>query len=93
MVLYCSECGSKLIKGSKFCTECGAKITLNDENYVYERGQSRLDKVRKKGNQIPIDEEIKLEGIKQKMRGILFEGEPCLATGKPLSVYSENNKK
>ena len=36
---------------------------------------------------------IKLEGIKQKMRGILFEGEPCLATGKPLSVYSENNKK
>ena len=27
------------------------------------------------------------------MRGILFEGEPCLATGKPLSVYSENNKK
>ena len=36
---------------------------------------------------------IKLEGIKQKMRGILFEGEPCLATGKPLSVYSEKNKK
>ena len=36
---------------------------------------------------------IKLEGIKQKMRGILFEGEPCSATGKPLSVYSEDNKK
>ena len=36
---------------------------------------------------------IKLEGVKQKMRGILFEGDPCLATGKPLLVYSENNKK
>ena len=63
MVLYCSECGSKLIKSSKFCTECGAKITSNDENYVYERGQSRLDKVRKKGNQIPLDEEIKFDDI------------------------------
>ena len=63
MVLYCTECGSKLIKGSKFCTECGAKITSNDENYVYERGQSRLDKVRKKGNQIPLDEEIKFDDI------------------------------
>tara|TARA_Y100000589_G_C27086757_1_gene602097 strand:+ start:492 stop:1118 length:627 start_codon:yes stop_codon:yes gene_type:complete len=63
MVLYCSECGKKLIKGSKFCTECGAKITINDENYVFERGQSRLDKTIKKGNQIPLDEEINLENI------------------------------
>ena len=24
--LYCSQCGSKLIKACKFCTKCGAKI-------------------------------------------------------------------
>ena len=24
--LYCSQCGSKLIKAYKFCTKCGAKI-------------------------------------------------------------------
>ncbi len=36
---------------------------------------------------------IQMEGIKQKMRGIIFDGEPCAPTGKPLEVYSENNDK
>ena len=44
MVLYCSQCGNELIKGSKFCTECGAKITLSEEEYVFEKGQSRVEK-------------------------------------------------
>ena len=27
------------------------------------------------------------------MRGIIFEGEPCAPTGKPLPIYSKNNDK
>ena len=63
MTLYCSQCGNELIKGSKFCTECGAKITPNKENYVFEKGQSRLDKNRKKGNQIILYQEINLGNV------------------------------
>ena len=29
----------------------------------------------------------------KKMRGIIFDGEPCKPTGVPLPVYSKNNKK
>ena len=36
---------------------------------------------------------IQSEGIKQQMRGIIFDGEPCKPTGVPLPVYSKNNKK
>ena len=36
---------------------------------------------------------IKNEGIKQKMMGIIFDGNPCPATGQPLKVLSKDNKK
>ena len=36
---------------------------------------------------------IKLEGIKQKMRGIIFDGKPCAPTGKPLPIYSKSNNR
>jgi len=36
---------------------------------------------------------IKNEGIKQKMMGIIFDGDPCPATGQPLKVLSKDNKK
>jgi dimethylsulfoniopropionate demethylase len=35
---------------------------------------------------------IQQEGVKQKMRGIIFDGDPCAPTGKPLTIFSENNK-
>ena len=35
---------------------------------------------------------IKNEGIKQKMMGIIFDGDPCPATGQPLKVLSKDNK-
>jgi len=38
-------------------------------------------------------EKIKLEGIKQKIRGILFDGDPCQPCVKPLPVYSNGNIK
>ena len=36
---------------------------------------------------------IHAKGIKQKIRGIIFDGDPCAPTGKPLPIYSENNEK
>jgi dimethylsulfoniopropionate demethylase len=36
---------------------------------------------------------IQNEGIKQRMRGIIFDGDPCPATSQPLNVLSNNNKK
>ena len=36
---------------------------------------------------------IKNEGIKQKMMGIIFDGDPCPPTGQPLKVISKDNKK
>ena len=36
---------------------------------------------------------IKLQGIKQKIRGIIFEGEPYYPNGKLLNVFSEKNNK
>ena len=36
---------------------------------------------------------IKNEGVKQKMMGIIFDGDPCPATGQPLKVLSKDNKK
>ncbi|RZO63230.1 MAG: dimethylsulfoniopropionate demethylase [Candidatus Pelagibacterales bacterium] len=36
---------------------------------------------------------IQNKGIKQKMRGIIFDGDPCSATGQPLVVFSKDNKK
>ena len=36
---------------------------------------------------------IQSEGIKQKMRGIIFEGKPCAPTGKPLPIFSKNIKR
>ena len=36
---------------------------------------------------------IKNEGIKQQIRGIIFDGEPCPATGQPLKVLSKDSKK
>ena len=36
---------------------------------------------------------IQSDGIAQKMRGILFDGDPCKPTGVPLPVYSKDNTK
>ena len=36
---------------------------------------------------------IQNEGIKQKIRGIIFDGDPCSATGQPLVVFSKDNKR
>jgi dimethylsulfoniopropionate demethylase len=36
---------------------------------------------------------IKNEGIKQKMMGIIFDGDPCPSIGQPLQVLSKDNKK
>jgi len=36
---------------------------------------------------------IQSDGIKQKMRGIIFNGKPCAPTGKPLPIFSKNNDK
>ena len=36
---------------------------------------------------------IQNEGIKQRMRGIIFDGDPCPATSQPLKVLSKDNKK
>jgi len=36
---------------------------------------------------------IKLQGIKQKIRGIIFDGEPYSPNGKLLNVFSEKNNK
>ena len=33
------------------------------------------------------------DGIKQKMKGIIFEGEPCYGIGQPLPVFSKDNKR
>ena len=33
------------------------------------------------------------EGIIQKMRGIIFDGAPCAATGQPLKIFSKDNKR
>ena len=35
---------------------------------------------------------IKNEGVKQKMMGVIFDGDPCPATGQPLKVLSKDNK-
>jgi len=36
---------------------------------------------------------IKNDGIKQKIMGVIFDGDPCPATGQPLKVLSKDNKK
>ena len=36
---------------------------------------------------------IQNEGVKQRMRGIIFDGDPCPATSQPLKVLSKDNKK
>jgi dimethylsulfoniopropionate demethylase len=33
------------------------------------------------------------DGIKQKMKGIIFEGDPCSGIGQPLPVFSKDNKR
>jgi dimethylsulfoniopropionate demethylase len=36
---------------------------------------------------------IQNEGIIQMMRGIIFDGAPCAATGQPLKIFSKDNKR
>ena len=36
---------------------------------------------------------IQNNGIKQKIRGVIFDGSPCSGIGRPLPVLSSNNKK
>ena len=61
MELFCSECGAKLVSGSKFCTQCGSKVILSDEQYVFKKGQSRLDTNRQPPNKASEDEVISIE--------------------------------
>ena len=61
MELFCSDCGAKLVSGSKFCTQCGSKVILSDEQYVFKKGQSRLDTNRQPPNQASEDEVISIE--------------------------------
>ena len=42
--LYCSQCGSKLIKACKFCTKCGAKIKTVVEEKSTENDSSACTK-------------------------------------------------
>ena len=61
MELFCSDCGAKLVSGSKFCTQCGSKVILSDEQYVFKKGQSRLDTNRQPPNNASEDEVISIE--------------------------------
>ena len=61
MELFCSECGAKLVSGSKFCTQCGSKVILSDEQYVFKKGQSRLDTNRQPPNKASENEVISIE--------------------------------
>ena len=61
MELFCSECGAKLASGSKFCTQCGSKVILSDEQYVFKKGQSRLDTNRQPPNKASENEVISIE--------------------------------
>ena len=61
MELFCSDCGAKLVSGSKFCTQCGSKVILSDEQYVFKKGQSRLDTNRQPPNKASEDEVISIE--------------------------------
>ena len=63
MELFCSECGTKLIKGSKFCTQCGSKVINSDEQYVFKKGQSRLDTNRQPPNKSSEDEVINIDNL------------------------------
>ena len=49
------------MSGSKFCTQCGSKVILSDEQYVFKKGQSRLDTNRQPPNQASEDEVISIE--------------------------------
>ena len=61
MELFCSECGAKLVSGSKFCTQCGSKVILSDEQYVFKKGQSRLDTNRQPPNKASENKVISIE--------------------------------
>ena len=63
MELFCSECGTKLFEGSKFCTQCGSKVIASNQQYVFKKGQSRLDANRQPPNPASEDEVIKIEDI------------------------------
>lgn len=63
MELFCSECGAKLVSGSKFCIQCGSKVILSDEQYVFKKGQSRLDTNKQPPNKTSEDEVINIESL------------------------------
>ena len=63
MELFCSECGTKLFEGSKFCTQCGSKVIASNQQYVFKKGQSRLDANRQPPNPASEDEVINIEDI------------------------------
>ena len=60
--------------------ECNLAKYCSDESSHDFIGKSALEK-------------IKLEGVKQKIRGIVFDGNPCRSFIRPLPVCSKNNKK
>ena len=60
--------------------ECNLTKYCSDESSHDFIGKSALEK-------------IKHEGVKQKIRGIMFDGDPCQSCVKPIPVYSKGNKK
>ena len=77
--------GGLMSYGNDFTRE-NNPLECNLENYCKEDvthdfiGKIALAKIRK-------------DGVKKKMRGIIFEGAPCSATGQPLPVFSIDSKK
>jgi len=60
--------------------ECNLEMRCTEDSQHDFIGKAALNKIRK-------------DGIKQKIRGIIFDGEPCPTCAKPFPVYSNNKKK
>ena len=60
--------------------ECNLEMYCAEDNQHDFIGKAALNKIRK-------------EGIKQKIRGIIFDGDPCPTCAKPFPVFSKNKKK
>ena len=44
--MFCTECGTKLLEGSKFCSNCGAPIFIDKDIKEVKSGKSRLNQDR-----------------------------------------------
>ena len=60
--------------------ECNLEMYCTEDSQHDFIGKAALDKIKK-------------DGIKQKIRGITFDGDPCPTCSKPFPVYSNNKIK